>query len=183
MPKPGERLGFNLVHKKCSPQNYKRGGVWVGPKLDGWVLSKIPPPPLINEAWAGVHTLRSPLVALQPPGVAFNRRLLRFNCCRILFNCRRFPTQLMWVLSQTDHPCRCPAQPPPFVIPHPLQSHPSLSPKSIGNTRRQRHRRKFFFGYTGTGVGGDRHLVTPPPKGWSGTELVCAAVQQGKTLN
>ena len=52
MPNPGERLGFNLVHKKCSPQNYKRGGGmggskvgWVGPKLGGWVLSKIPPPP------------------------------------------------------------------------------------------------------------------------------------------
>ena len=51
MPNPGERLGFNLVHKKCSPQNYKRGGGlggskvgWVGPKLGGWVLSKIPPP-------------------------------------------------------------------------------------------------------------------------------------------
>ena len=26
MPNPGERLGFNLVCKKCSPQNYKRGG-------------------------------------------------------------------------------------------------------------------------------------------------------------
>ena len=58
MPNPGERLGFNLVHKKCSPQNYKRGGGlggskvgWVGPKLGGWVFSKIPPPPLINEAW------------------------------------------------------------------------------------------------------------------------------------
>ena len=46
----------NLVYKKCSPQNYKRGGVSVGQKwggwvqkLGGWVLSKIPPP-LINEA-------------------------------------------------------------------------------------------------------------------------------------
>ena len=60
MPNPGERLGFNLVCKKCSPQNYKGGGGlggskvgWVGPKLGGWVLSKIPPPPLINEAWQG----------------------------------------------------------------------------------------------------------------------------------
>ena len=26
MPNPGERLGFNLVCKKCSQQNYKRGG-------------------------------------------------------------------------------------------------------------------------------------------------------------
>ena len=39
MPNPGERLGFNLVCKKCSPQNYKRGGgVWVGQKSGGWVL-------------------------------------------------------------------------------------------------------------------------------------------------
>ena len=51
LPNPGERLGFNLVHKKCSPQIYKRGGGlggskvgWVGPKLGGWVLSKTPPP-------------------------------------------------------------------------------------------------------------------------------------------
>ena len=44
--------GFNLVCKKCSPQIYKGGGgFWVGPKLGGWVLSKIPPPPLTNEAW------------------------------------------------------------------------------------------------------------------------------------
>ena len=42
----------NLVYNKCSPQNNKRGGGlggskvgWVGPKLGGWVLSKIPPPP------------------------------------------------------------------------------------------------------------------------------------------
>ena len=45
MPNPGERLGFNLVCKKCSPQNYKRGG---GQKSGGWVLSKIPPPPQIS---------------------------------------------------------------------------------------------------------------------------------------
>ena len=52
MSDPGERLGFNLVHKKCSSQNYKRGGG------SGWVQSwvggscpKYPPPPLINEAW------------------------------------------------------------------------------------------------------------------------------------
>ena len=46
MPNPGERLGFNLVCKKCSPQNYKGGGgVWVGQKSGGWVLSKVPPPP------------------------------------------------------------------------------------------------------------------------------------------
>ena len=32
-PNPGERLGFNLVCKKCSPQNCKRGG---GAKV-GWV--------------------------------------------------------------------------------------------------------------------------------------------------
>ena len=59
MPNPGERLGFNLVHKNCSPQNYKRwGGVWVGQKLGGWVQSwvggscpKYHPPPLVNEAW------------------------------------------------------------------------------------------------------------------------------------
>ena len=52
MPKPRERLGFNLVHKRCSPQNYKRGGgVWLGQKLGGWVQSwvggscpKYPPP-------------------------------------------------------------------------------------------------------------------------------------------
>ena len=57
MSDPGERLGFNLVHKK-SPHRIIRGGGglggskvgWVGPKLGGWVLSKIPPPPLINEA-------------------------------------------------------------------------------------------------------------------------------------
>ena len=42
MPNPGERLGFNLVCKKCSPQNYKRGG---GGDSGWWVLSQIPPPP------------------------------------------------------------------------------------------------------------------------------------------
>ena len=41
MPNPGERLGFNLVCKKCSPQNYKRGG---GQKSGGWVCPKYPPP-------------------------------------------------------------------------------------------------------------------------------------------
>ena len=41
MPNPGERLGFNLVCKKCSPQNSKRGG---GQNSGGWVLSKIRPP-------------------------------------------------------------------------------------------------------------------------------------------
>ena len=57
-----QRQGYlaNLVYKKkCSPQNYKNykgGGLgvskvgWVGPKLGGWVLSKIPPLPVINEA-------------------------------------------------------------------------------------------------------------------------------------
>ena len=40
LPNPGERLGFNLVHKKCSPQIYKRGGwVCVGQKSGGWVQS------------------------------------------------------------------------------------------------------------------------------------------------
>ena len=34
----------NLVYTECSPQNYKRGGVWLGQKWGGWVLSKIPPP-------------------------------------------------------------------------------------------------------------------------------------------
>ena len=31
MPNPGERFGFNLTYKKCSPQNYKRrgGAGWV----------------------------------------------------------------------------------------------------------------------------------------------------------
>ena len=38
-------LGFNVTDKKSSPQNYKRGGVWVGPRLGGWVMSKVPPPP------------------------------------------------------------------------------------------------------------------------------------------
>ena len=62
MPNPGGRLGFNLVHKKCSPQNYKRGGGlggskvgWVGPKLGGWVLSKIPPPLLQTKPEYDVH--------------------------------------------------------------------------------------------------------------------------------
>ena len=49
-----QRQGYvaNLVYKKCSPQNYKRGGVWVGQKWGGWVQSwvggscpKYPPPP------------------------------------------------------------------------------------------------------------------------------------------
>ena len=60
--------------------------------------------------------------------------------------------------------------PPPFVILHPLQPPPpppmggaSLGPKSIGDTKR---RRKKFLGYTGTGVGGDRHLVTVPCPHW-----------------
>ena len=44
MPNPAERPACNLVHKKCSPQNYKRGGVWVGQKWGGWVSSKTPPP-------------------------------------------------------------------------------------------------------------------------------------------
>ena len=40
LPNLGERLGFNFVHKKCSPQIYKRGGgVWVGQKSGGWVQS------------------------------------------------------------------------------------------------------------------------------------------------
>ena len=39
LPNLGERLGFNLVHKKCSPQIYKRGGVWVSQKSGGWVQS------------------------------------------------------------------------------------------------------------------------------------------------
>ena len=49
-----QRQGYvaNLVYKKCSPQNYKRGGgVWVGQKWSGWVQSwvggscpKYPPP-------------------------------------------------------------------------------------------------------------------------------------------
>ena len=51
MPNPGERLGFNLIYKNCTPQNYKSeggGGVWVGQKSGGWVQSwrggsKIPP--------------------------------------------------------------------------------------------------------------------------------------------
>ena len=58
----------NLVYKKCSPQNYKGGGGpggskvgWVGPKLGGWVLSKIPTPPLLNEAWP------SPVRSPDPP--------------------------------------------------------------------------------------------------------------------
>ena len=52
LPNTGERLGFNLVHKKCSPQIYKRGGGFGGgQKLGGWVQSwvggfcpKYPPP-------------------------------------------------------------------------------------------------------------------------------------------
>ena len=41
-PKPGERLGFNLVCKKCSPQNCKRGG---GCKSRvGGSCPKYPPP-------------------------------------------------------------------------------------------------------------------------------------------
>ena len=52
MPNLGERLGFHLVHKKCSPQTYKRGGggVWVGPKLGGCCPNY--PPLLQNDAWA-----------------------------------------------------------------------------------------------------------------------------------
>ena len=42
MPNPGERLGFNLVCKKGSPQNYKRGG---GKIRVGGSCPKYPPPP------------------------------------------------------------------------------------------------------------------------------------------
>ena len=42
----------NLVYNKCSPQNYKRGAVWVGGSKVGWVgIVQNTPPPLINEAW------------------------------------------------------------------------------------------------------------------------------------
>ena len=41
MPNPGERLGFNLVCKKCSPQIYKRGG---GEIRVGGSCPKYPPP-------------------------------------------------------------------------------------------------------------------------------------------
>ena len=61
MPNLGERLGFNLVHKKCSPQNYKRGGgsrcvkSRVGGSKVGWVgLVQNSPPPLTNEAWSAL---------------------------------------------------------------------------------------------------------------------------------
>ena len=66
--------------------------------------------------------------------------------------------------------CKHAHTPPPFVIPHPLQSPtptgggPSLGPKSIGNTRLKGAEEKFSLGCTETGVrGGDRHLVNPPP--------------------
>ena len=53
MPNAGKRVGFNLTYKKCATQNYKRGGgVQVGPKSDGWVSSKIPPPPLKTKAYS-----------------------------------------------------------------------------------------------------------------------------------
>ena len=60
LPNPGERLGFNLVHKKCSPQIYKRGGGsgWVKSRVGGskvgWVgLVQNTPTPLTTDAWCG----------------------------------------------------------------------------------------------------------------------------------
>ena len=60
LPNLGERLGFNLVHKKCSPQIYKRGGGsgWVKSRVGGskvgWVgLVQNTPTPVTNDAWLG----------------------------------------------------------------------------------------------------------------------------------
>ena len=45
-------------------------------------------------------------------------------------------------LGTPPPPLQSPSPPPP---PPPTPGRPSLGPKSIGNTRRQRRRRKFFF--------------------------------------
>ena len=60
-----QRQGFvaNVVYKKCSPQNYMRGWVWVGQKWGGWVQSWVggscpkQPPPSYKRSltWMGHH--------------------------------------------------------------------------------------------------------------------------------
>ena len=65
MPNPGERLGFNLVCKKCSPQNYKGGGSgWVKSRVGGskvgWVgLVQNTPPPSYKRSLAQAIALAS----------------------------------------------------------------------------------------------------------------------------
>ena len=92
MPNPGERLGFNLVHKKCSPQNCKRGGgsgwvkSWVGGSKVGWVglvqntppsykrsLLRTPPPPVMTASRAligpsGEDAMGRSYILDPPPG-------------------------------------------------------------------------------------------------------------------
>ena len=72
-----QRQGYvaNLVYKKCPPQNYKRGGGlggskvgWVGPKLGGWVLSKIPPPSYKQSLVWGRGTAVARAAVLVLPG-------------------------------------------------------------------------------------------------------------------
>ena len=58
MPNPGERLGFNLTYKKCSPQNSKRGRGLAGSQV-GWVgLVQNTPPPLISIACSSLLLLQ-----------------------------------------------------------------------------------------------------------------------------
>ena len=73
MPNPGERLGFNLVCKKCSPQNYKRGG---GKIRVGGSCPKYPPPqispvfprfPPVFPPFSPVFPLFSPVFPRFPP--------------------------------------------------------------------------------------------------------------------
>ena len=46
LPKPGRAPWLQFDLQNCAPRNYKRAGVRVGPKSDGWVSSRTPPPPL-----------------------------------------------------------------------------------------------------------------------------------------
>ena len=62
------------------------------------------------------------------------------------------------------------AHPPPFVIPHPLQS-PSprggdrhVAQKASETRGAEGAEENFSLVHTGTVVEGDRHLVTPPPQ-------------------
>ena len=68
MPNPGERLGFNLVCKKCSPQNYKGGGSgWVQSRVGGskvgWVgLVQNTPPPSYKRSLVLMSVMRGPIL-------------------------------------------------------------------------------------------------------------------------
>ena len=71
MPNPGERLGFNLVYDKCSPQNYKRGGGsrWVKSQVSG-SCPKYPPPSYQRSLVGAASYRREPPFPELAPRVA-----------------------------------------------------------------------------------------------------------------